>query len=110
MEQTLKDRVAIVVGSSSGMGAATARTYAAAGARVVLAARSVDRLHELSDEIGEAATVCETDVTDAASAKRLVEAHQMARRMSSSMEPCYTLSSASANGASDNAIDLVPNS
>ena len=39
MNQSLKDQVAIIVGSSSGMGKATAVTFVEAGAKVVLAAR-----------------------------------------------------------------------
>ena len=42
MSLPLQDRVAIVVGSSSGMGRATAVAYAAAGAKIVAAARTSD--------------------------------------------------------------------
>ena len=44
MHLALENKVAIIVGSSSGMGKATARSYAQAGASVVLAARSKDKL------------------------------------------------------------------
>ena len=44
MHHALENKVAIIVGSSSGMGKATARSYAQAGASVVLAARSKDKL------------------------------------------------------------------
>jgi NADP-dependent 3-hydroxy acid dehydrogenase YdfG len=64
MDLSLKDKVAVVVGSSSGMGRATALAYAAAGAKMVLAARSEDKLNELAAEIGDSAVVCATDVRD----------------------------------------------
>ncbi|TME05667.1 MAG: SDR family NAD(P)-dependent oxidoreductase [Chloroflexi bacterium] len=44
MPQTVVDKVVIVTGASSGIGAATARELAHQGARVVLAARRTDEL------------------------------------------------------------------
>ena len=73
MRLPLKDRVAIVVGSSSGMGKATAMTFAEAGASVVLAARSADKLNALAEEIGENAISCPTDVQDAAAVGHLID-------------------------------------
>ena len=46
------DRVLLITGASSGIGAATARAASAAGWRVVLAARSHDRLRALAEELG----------------------------------------------------------
>jgi len=75
-------QTALITGASSGIGAATARKLAAEGIRVGLAARRVDRLHGLRDEIeaaGGEALVIEMDVTDEASVSagvgRLVEAY-----------------------------------
>ncbi len=45
------DKVVLITGASSGIGAGTARVLAAAGARVVLGARRTDRLRTLADEI-----------------------------------------------------------
>ncbi len=62
----LKDKVAIVTGASRGIGAATARTFAGLGAKVVLTARSADAIDALADEIrtgGGAAVARAGDVT-----------------------------------------------
>ena len=67
--------VAIVTGASSGIGKATARAFAAAGYRTVLAARSQDRLKDLAREIEEAggeALVLPTDVGDWQQVENLV--------------------------------------
>jgi NAD(P)-dependent dehydrogenase (short-subunit alcohol dehydrogenase family) len=63
----LSGRVALVTGASSGLGAQFAKTLAAAGAGVVLAARRVERLKTLRAEIeaaGGDAHVVGLDVTD----------------------------------------------
>ncbi len=51
---TSSDRVLLITGASSGIGAATARHASAAGWRLVLAARSQERLQDLADELGGA--------------------------------------------------------
>jgi NAD(P)-dependent dehydrogenase (short-subunit alcohol dehydrogenase family) len=50
----LNDKVAIVTGASRGIGEAIARTYAQAGAKVVLASRKLDGLKEVEAKIVEA--------------------------------------------------------
>jgi NAD(P)-dependent dehydrogenase (short-subunit alcohol dehydrogenase family) len=72
----LTGKVSIVTAASRGIGAATARAFAAAGAAVVLAARTEQEIEELASEIvaadGEALAVT-TDVTDPAAVQRLVD-------------------------------------
>ncbi len=64
--------VAVVTGASSGIGAAAARQLAAAGYRVVCAARRQDRVEALATEIDGLAVAC--DVTDADQVAALAEA------------------------------------
>ena len=64
----LKDQAAIVTGGASGLGAATARRLAAAGARVAVCDLNAKLAETVAKEIGGVAIVC--DVADASSAKR----------------------------------------
>ena len=64
----VKGKVVIVTGASSGIGEATAREFAKEGAKVVLAARRVDRLESLAKEIvamggGAEALVVQADLS-----------------------------------------------
>ena len=69
-------KLALVTGASSGLGRHFARTLAAEGARVILAARRVDRLEALAAEIKDAggdALPVAMDVTSADSVKAALE-------------------------------------
>ncbi len=66
-------RLALVTGGSQGIGAAVARAFAAAGARVVVAARRLEPCRELCAELGQGAAPLALDVTDAAAVEALPE-------------------------------------
>jgi NAD(P)-dependent dehydrogenase (short-subunit alcohol dehydrogenase family) len=74
--KNMAERVAIITGASSGIGAAIARAFAEAGIKTVLAARSADKLEAVVAEIrdkGGTARACATDVTIEAQVVRLFE-------------------------------------
>ena len=78
MDLGLKGKVAVVAGSSAGLGRAIAETLAAEGARVVINSRSAERLVPVKDAIIEStgaeveAVAC--DLTESGGAERLIEA------------------------------------
>lgn len=75
-KRTLSGKVAVVTGSSSGIGEATARALSARGASVVLAARAEEKLGALAREISTAggrSLVVGTDVSDRGSVRAMVE-------------------------------------
>jgi NADP-dependent 3-hydroxy acid dehydrogenase YdfG len=71
----LRDKVIVITGASSGFGEQIARRCAQAGANVVLAARSAERLDQLAGEFGPDRTLAvPTDITRAADVERLAAA------------------------------------
>lgn len=77
MTLPLQDQIALVTGASRGIGAATARALAAAGAHVLLVARTTGGLEETEEAIhaaGGSATIAPLDLTDGNSIGRLAEA------------------------------------
>lgn len=77
LQHWLDGRVAVVTGASRGIGAATAEALAAAGARVVLAARDQEALASVAERIqatGGQAQAVPTDVSDSHAVARLFAA------------------------------------
>ena len=72
----MADPVFLITGASSGIGAATARHAAAGDYRLVLAARSTDKLESLAEELGgsERAIAVTCDVTDFGQQEQMVAA------------------------------------
>jgi len=71
----LEGRIALITGASRGIGAAVAKRFAAEGAQLVLAARTVGGLEETDDAVrkvsGKGATLVPMDLTDGAAIDQL---------------------------------------
>lgn len=73
MSENIENKIVVITGASSGLGAETARHLVAAGAKVVLGARRMDRLQAIASELGLGdEAIVETDVTDQTQVKALV--------------------------------------
>lgn len=71
----IQGKVVLITGASEGIGRATAKRFAEAGAKLALVARSVDRLAELADELRERgcdAISAPADISDPDQLKRAV--------------------------------------
>lgn len=74
MTDNIQDKVVVITGASSGLGAETARHLVKAGAKVALGARRLDRLQALANELGrDNATAFKVDVTDREQVQAFVE-------------------------------------
>ncbi len=60
----MKKAIALIVGAGSGLSAAVAKAFASEGLQCVLAARRIDKLKPLCDEIGATAIVCDSSQPD----------------------------------------------
>ncbi|MEO0561921.1 MAG: SDR family NAD(P)-dependent oxidoreductase [Chloroflexota bacterium] len=73
---TLTGKVVIVTGAGSGIGAASATTFADAGAQVVLAGRTLAKVTTVADRIrdsGGTVTPVQADVTDSGDVQRMIQ-------------------------------------
>ena len=65
MTEGIENKIVVITGASSGLGAETARHVVKAGAKVVLGARRMDRLEAFAGELGLGKdAICKVDVTD----------------------------------------------
>jgi NAD(P)-dependent dehydrogenase (short-subunit alcohol dehydrogenase family) len=77
MRRALKNRVVVITGASAGIGSECARLFSEAGAHVVIAARRLERLEAIRQEIEAKGGKClavQTDVSDRALMQRLLDA------------------------------------
>jgi len=71
--ENIKNKVVVITGASSGIGAGAARKLAALGAKVVLAARREDQLKALVRELGDNAIYILTDVSKRVDLDNLIQ-------------------------------------
>lgn len=69
----LEGKVAVITGSTSGIGARTAELFVAEGARVVIAGRREQKGRQLANVLGKAASFIRTDVSNEEDVKGMIE-------------------------------------
>lgn len=69
----LKDKVAVISGGTSGIGAATAEVFAAEGCRVVITGRSQEKGRALAEELGGNVVFTKADVMKEADIKAMLD-------------------------------------
>ena len=74
MKQSLKDKVVVITGASSGIGLAAAKAFAAEGSKLAVAARNIEKLNKLKEELSQNDIICiKTDVTIEGECQNLIE-------------------------------------
>jgi len=73
MSRNLNDMVVVITGASAGIGKALAEKLAKQGAKLVLSARRLDRLHALNQQLGARHLCVATDVSKREDCTRLIE-------------------------------------
>jgi len=71
--RTLEGKVAVITGSTSGIGARTAEVFVAEGAKVVIVGRREDRGEAFARKLGDAASFIRTDVSVEADVKAMID-------------------------------------
>ncbi len=77
-EGRLEGKVAIITGASTGTGPVMAKRFVAEGARVLLAARRLEKVEEAAHEAGDGAIAVKADVTSEGDVRDMVEAAMQA--------------------------------
>ena len=68
----LENKVALITGGTSGIGAETARLFIQEGAKVVISGRSEEKGSKLAEELGENAIYCLSDITKEEDIKKAI--------------------------------------
>jgi NAD(P)-dependent dehydrogenase (short-subunit alcohol dehydrogenase family) len=71
--KALEGKVAVITGSTSGIGAGTVEVFVANGAKVVIAGRRQDRGEKLARKLGDAASFIRTDVSVESDVKAMID-------------------------------------
>jgi NAD(P)-dependent dehydrogenase (short-subunit alcohol dehydrogenase family) len=74
--KSLRDKSAVVIGASSGVGLATVKRLVSEGASVIAVARGRDGLDAVAKELDDAVRTVQADATDAMTAERLLREYK----------------------------------